>query len=348
MSTSLFSKPFLSNFWAKNKNSIWLASAIRLHRNLKTHHFPHKLSGSFLSDLTQMLKHPIENCPKLKKGHFFFFKDLLPHEKQLLFEYYLSRHNYQSLHGGEGLFVDLSSHMHVLINTKDHIILNCVDTSNHLEEAWNKLMHIENELSQEIEFAFSSKFGFLTSNIGDCGTGLHIDLFLHLPALAHSNQLDDVLEKNASLGHDFSSIYGQSDDFTGDVIVLSNMQTLGLSEEQLIKTMHSYALNLIISEKKARDSIEENPSEMKNKVSKALGTLKHAYQLGVKEAFECLSLCKLGVELDWIKGLPLEMVNELFFSVGKGVLKLNLQDLGSDPSEQRAQLIKREIEKATF
>ncbi len=347
MKTLLSSKNFLSNNWAKNSNSIWLASSMRLYRNLKTHNFPHKLESSFLSELTHMLKHPLENCSQLKKGHFFLMKDLKPDERQLLFEYYLAGHNYQSFHGQEGLFIDSTHNLHVLINTSDHLVLNYVNSSNHLEDIFSKLIHMENELTKEIEFAFSPKFGFLTSSIDDCGTGLNVDIFLHLPALIHMKKIDEQLEKNASHSIFYTSIQGQSDVFLGDLVVLSNQQTLGVSEEQLIKSMHSHALNLIIAEKKARESLKKEPSNLKNNVSKAFGTLKHAYQLDEEEAMHCLSLCKLGVELEWIQNLSVEKINELFFSMGKSSLQLRVSSSEDLPS-QRATLIKKEIEKASL
>ncbi len=348
MKTSLSSKNFLSNNWAKNNNSIWLASSMRLYRNLKTHNFPHKLKSAFLSELTQMLKHPLENCSQLKKGHFFLMKELSPDERQLLFEYYLAGHNYQSFHGEEGLFIDSTHNLHVLVNTTDHLILNYIDSSNHLENIFSKLIHIENELTNEIEFAFSSKFGFLTSNINDCGTGLNVDIFLHLPALIHMKIIDEQLEKNASHTIFYTSIQGQADVFLGDIVVLSNQQTLGISEEQLIKTMHSHALNLIIAEKKMRDHLKKESSNLKNQISKAFGTLKHACQLDEEEAMHCLSLCKLGVELEWIQNLSVEKVNELFFGIGKSTLQLCAANSSGDLHSQRAALIKKEIERASL
>ena len=343
-----FSENFLQKSWAKNKNSIWLASAMRLYRNLKTHHFPHKLKSDFLADLTEMLKHPLLDSKEYKKGEFFLMKNLKPEERQLLFEYYLAGHNYPSFHGNEGLLIDPSTYSHALINTSDHLVLNVIGTSNHLEEMYTKLISIENELSQEIEFAFDTKFGFLTSSIEDCGTGLNIDIFLHLPALIYSEKFDEELEKNGSNTIYYTSIQGEADVFLGDIVVLSNQQTLGISEEQLIKTLHSHALNLIIAEKKKRESLKKSPSSMKDKVSKALGSLKHAYQLSSKEAIEALSLCKLGVELKWIQNLPIEEINQLFFSVRKGLLQPRRKDEKTDLGSIRADYIKTKIKAASI
>lgn len=348
MTTPFFSKAFLSNFWAKNKNSIWLASSLRMHRNLKTHSFPHKLKPSFIPSLSEMLCHPLKKCPLLKKGHFFLMKDLQQDDRQLLFEYYLSRHNYQAFTEGEGLLIDHTHRFHVLMNTTDHLVINVLDETNHLEDAWNRLLSIEYNLSKEIEFAFSPKYGFLTSDFRSCGTGLHVELFFHLPALIYTQQLASYFKEHLPKTISATSFQKDEEHFLGDLVVLSNLQTLAISEETLIKNMHTHALNLIIAEQKTRDQIKKDSfADLKSKISKAFGSLKHAYQLNAMEAFELLSLCKFGVELEIINHVSLEKINELFFSSRKAILALHSEDHSIDLAEHRASYIKQALKKAS-
>lgn len=342
MTTTLPIKSMLTNFWAKNDNAIWLASSLRIERNLKTHLFPHKLSSEYLTDLTQMLIHPLKNCSEFKKGHFFLFKDLKPGDKQLLFEYYLAQKNYHAYQHGEGILFNPNYHSHILINTSDHLVIHFMDPTNHLEQTWNRFIQIENTLCKEIEFAFSSKFGFLTANPHSCGTGLHVDLFLHLPALSHHKKLKEELQKISSKFLSVHSLQGQSDSFLGDIIVLTNRQTLGLSEEQILKIMHNHALNLILAEKKIRS---ENQTELKNLVSKAFGTLKHAFQLEIEETLNHLSLCKLGIELAWIKELEISQINEMIFSIQKEILNSHFHN-SLNIEQSRADYIKTCLENA--
>ncbi len=344
MNATLPIQNMLANFWAKNDNSIWLASSLRILRNLKTHLFPQKLSSEYLSDLTQMLVHPLKHCPEFKKGTLFLFKDLNPKDKQFLFEYYLTHNNYQSYQHGEGLFLDPSFRFHILINTSDHLAIHFIDPTNHLEQTWNKFLQIENTLCHEIEFAFSPKFGFLTANSHNCGTGLHVDLFLHLPALRYQNRLKEELQKISSKSLSIRSLHGHSDHFLGDIVVLTNVQTIGASEEQILKIMHNLALNLILAEKKART---ENQIELKNFVSKAFGTLKHAFQLEIEETLNHLSLCKLGVELGWIRNVEIHQINEMIFSIQKEVLKSFFKD-SPNIGQFRAEYIKKYFDSATL
>lgn len=337
----LASKLPQTQFFAKNGNSIWLASTFKLHRNLKTHFFPHKLNSDFLADLTQMLKTPLMKSSLLKKGSFFSMKDLKPDDRTLLYEYFIPKEDYRAYHSSEGLIVEASKHIHALINTEDHLILHLIDTKNLLEEAWHVLLSFENELSKEIEFAFSQRFGFLTSDLKKCGTGLEISLIFHLPALIQSGEIVEHLEKIQANSIQVSSFFGEKESYLGDLILISNKQKINLSEEQIIKSLHSCALTLMIAEKKKREEILRHPNHaLKNDVSKAFGTLKHACQLDVKEALSLISLCKLGVELKWIKNITSEAINELFFSLRKGILQIKNKGSKNDLSEFRSSYIK--------
>jgi len=169
-------------------------------------------------------------------------KDLNPDERQLLYEYFTPTKDYSAFHGSEGLIVEPKGHLHALINTEDHLILNFVDEKNHLEEAWHTLLSLENELSKEIEFAFSQKFGFLTSDLKKCGTGLEVSLILHLPALIHTDALEQQLEKMNFQVADITSFLGEHDSIKEelskediDLEILDNGKLIIKAEKKLEK-----------------------------------------------------------------------------------------------------------------
>lgn len=336
----------LAHFWAKNKNNIWLTSSFKLSRNLKTHLFPHKLSPSFLKDLTKMLKEPLLKSSLFKKGFFYSMKDLKSDDFQLLYEYFIPKKDYRAYREEQGLIISPNHRYHALINAEDHLTIHYVDSQNQLEKGLKLLLNYESELSKEIEFAFSPKYGFLTSSLKNCGTALEISALLHLPALIHTDTFYEHLGTINSSSFETTSFLGEPDSFLGDLVTLSNKQKINLSEEQLIKSLHSGVLDLVIAEKNVRKkNLEKEKSPLKNKISKAYGTLKHACELDIKEALSLLSLCKLGVELGWIKNISLEKMNELFFSIRKAFLQ-QLNSSNESLSEFRASHIKKILKSA--
>ncbi len=339
----------LKSPWAHNDHSIWLATQFQLRRNLKAHLFPHKLESKKQLELTKMLELPLSKCTLFKKGFFCLMKDLSADEKLFLYEYYLQAHSYHSMHHAEGLYVSPKHHIHALTNSEDHLVLHMIDTKNELEKAWNTFLKLEHELSKELEFAFDPHFGFLTSDLKRCGTALKVEIFLHLPVLIQTSTLSKHLSQLNTQTVSWTSLSNDPSSFVGNLLILSNYQTLGISEEMLIKNLQTNALNLILAERKARETIAlSKTTAIKDLVNKAFGTLKHALKLDVIEALNLISLCKLGIEMNWVQNISVSSINELMFLVRKGSMGLQATAKDADSAELRAKLISKKLEMASI
>jgi protein arginine kinase len=326
--SELLSIPFFtSKPWFENSNSIWMSSHFELHRNLDKHFFPHKLEPAFQKKLSLMLAQTLLSSPLLKRWKVFSMFNLNPMEKQLLYEYYFSKKDFVQFRDHELILIDPEGSSHISINMEDHLLFSKLDFNENLEETWTYLLKIESSLAKSLEFAFSPKFGFGTSDPNKCGTGLCIRTSLHLPALIHLGLLADKIQKANSNFFDLSGFGGDLVETLGDLIIISNRQTLGLSEETLLKNIRRLTLELFIAEKITREQLSKDQSILlKDKVGKGFGILKHATKLSLTEALSGLSLCKLGLEMDWLKGISIQEINRLFYTVRKSYLQLNFPD----------------------
>lgn len=341
MSSPSIDQQLQKHHWSLTSHPIWLASQIKLKRNLKSHNFPHKLDPKQQLELTKMLHYSFRHCSSLKGGLFCLLKDLSSSQKLYLYEYYLQAHNYHGMHHSEAIFAIPDQKVHLLINGDEHLSLQLISTENQLENAWKNLLNIEHELSNELGFAFDSTLGYLTSDFKQCGTGLEISLFLHLPALIHSEMLLKIL--NGKLVK-INSLSNDPNSFIGHLVIISNQQTIGLSEESIFQNLQAVAIELLAAEKKARQEIEEtNALPLKNLANKSFGTLKHALKLDVVEALDALSLVKLGLEMGWLQGVASRKITELMWNIRKG--GLYQQSLEGDLTTHRAKLIQKVVNK---
>lgn len=341
---------FKSKPWFANSNSIWMLTNFELHRNLKNHFFPHCLEAEFAEKLGEMMKQALLSCPLLKKSQAFQASSLNPHEKQLLYEYFLPRKAFIQLHSGETFILDNSGRSYMTLQFEDHLHFHKLDTEERLEETWTELLKLECHLSESLEFAYSPKFGFTTANHKLCGTGLIIQTFLHLPALIHLNKLNEVLQKANKTFFNIQGFGGSLESILGDLVLVSNRHTLGISEETLLKNIRRVTLELIMAEKSLRGQLTSQETQaLKDLIGKAFGSLRHSSQLSLKESLSYLSLCKLGVELGWIKGITLEEINTLFFSVRKGFLSLYYPKVPEDElAKKRSDFLHKKIDLMTF
>lgn len=328
------------NPWKNNENPIWIASTLQLYRNVSKYLFPGKLESGKQAQLLTLLQKVVLETPLLNKPQAYSAKGMTPVEKQFLFEHFLSTEGFQEAHGNEGFIVDLSGQFLLTINLKDHLHIQVTDCKGELENAWNHLVKIETEIGKSIDYAFSSRFGFLTAHTYHCGTGFVARTLVHVPALVHTDTLKAVLDKELEEDVASSGMQGDQAEFIGDIVSLYNNVTLGVSEEDILKAVRASSTKLMVAEKSARSQLKaQNASTIKNKVSRAYGLIIHSYQLETQEALNALSLCKLAIDIGWLEGIDHKKLNELLFTTRRGHLSLDTKIEQEDITKKRAELL---------
>lgn len=321
--------------WEKEINPIWLATSFLLHRNLAKYNFPPKMNDRQLEQTLSTLKERLLKSTSLQSPHFLSPVDMSTLAREFLYEHFLCLEGFQNTLTGQGFVVDETGHFLAELNIQNHLQIQLTDCQGSWEKAWNTLSQIETEMGTFVDFAFSPKFGYLTAEPFLCGTGLTVRAYLHVPALIHTDQLQEVLLKQKEEGITVAGMSGNLEDIIGDLIVINNTFTLGINEESVIHSIHSMAMKVMAMEKSLRAHlITENNASIKDFVSRAFGLLLHSYQLQIKEALGALSLMKLGLQLDWISGITDAKLNTLFFQCRRAHLLHSLGDLQlSDPQE---------------
>lgn len=304
----------LQSPWKEEQQSVWLATSLKMTRNFSKFKFPHKLDKVRELQVGALVYDAIKQCPELKDPQQFRSDEIGPLEKEYLLEHFLVTDGlHKAHHGGEGFLIDQSGSFLGLTNIDNHLQIQLTDTTQELEKSWNRLIKIEECIGKSIEYAYNSRFGYLNATPQLSGTGLQITLFLHIPAVIHTGELPELLEKEREEEIEVSGLQGSATEMIGDILVARNKCTLGLTEEYIITLLRMWATRAVIAELGIRKKINTNEL-LKNKVGRALGLLTHSYQLETIEALNAFSLVKLGIELGWISSKePLNM-NQIFFN----------------------------------
>lgn len=335
--------------WIDNDNNIWIASTLKLFRNIAKFKFPGKLDSTGRAQCISLVEGALEKISSLKDLTVIKAEDSNPQEKEFIYEHFLSKENYLHAHSGEAFIIDDTGEILLTLNIRDHIHLQLTDCKGELEETWNRLINMEADLGESIEYSFNSKFGFLSSDPEHCGTGLLAHIYMHVPALILTSQLKEMLEKQENNGVKITGLQSDESRLIGDIVALHNEQTLGLTTDDIISNMHSAATNFLIAEKSCRTKIKnENSPSIRDKISRAFGLLLHSYRLETQEALEALSLCKLGIDLDWITGIDHKAINNLFFNCRRAHLQEQFkEEITKDHlPEKRSELVKAVLKKA--
>lgn len=337
------------NLWAQNNNPIWLASTVRLFRNIEKFKFPVKLDGDRRKQIVSLLSKEFQGMEQLNKPNLFKAEELSSLEKEYLVEHFLSNQSFHSTGSGEAFIIDASGEKMISLNLRNHVQFESIDTNSELETTWNQLVKLETSLGKNISYSYSSKFGFLTADPTQCGTGLSVTVFLQLSGLIHMEMIDGILEKMVDESFVVTGIQGSPTEIIGDVIVIQNNYTLGVTEENIIGAVRSLATKLLLEEHAIRTQIKnKNNSEIKDKISRAFGILIHSYQIEAVEALNAISLLKLGVDLGWLEGINMIQLNELFFNCRRAHLLCQFENKipQEDIQHKRSEFIHKALKDA--
>lgn len=300
--------PFFNTegIWKKDKDSIWFGSSLTLVRNLEKYHFPEKLPIESGRQLTSFLSKGLMESPLMKGPKTIRLNEIQSIDSEFFNEHFLLGDSSTAPKEYPAYVVDEGGEFIASINCQDHLRLQYTTSEENLDKTWEKLLSLETFLSGLMTFSFSERFGFLTSDSSECGTGLVIKIYLHLPALIHAQKLEETLERLSFEGIETSGLLGDHQ-LIGDIAVFENLYKIGVTEELLISSMRSLATKLSFEEKALRKSIkaqsESETTEIRDKISRAFAILLHSYQIEAIEAFNSLSLLKLGVDLGFVEGV---------------------------------------------
>lgn len=345
----------LSSPWEKNSNSIWLASALTLNRNIEKFAFPLKLESKKRKQILEAVNKEVFKLKEFKSGISLVSEETTPNEKEFLHEHFLTPQTFHQAHSGEGFIVDKAGQFFVAVNFQDHLLLRMINCDTELEDDWNQLMKIEMSLGKAIKYAYSEKFGFMTADPFACGTGLSVSTYLQLPALIHTGEIEEFLHSHQDNSIKVTGLQGEivqgTQENIGDVVVIENNYTLGVTEENILSSVRSFGTKLLVLEKSIRKKIKENEkdyTELKDTVSRAYGLLIHSYQIEAIEAMDEISLLKLALDLGWISGVTIEQLNDLFFNCRRAHLVRHFkEDISqADLPHKRAEYIHKTLKKA--
>ena len=200
----------------------------------------------------------------------------------------------------------------VMVNEEDHLRLQGLLSGLRLKEAWNLVDRLDEELGQELPYAYHHEFGFLTSCPTNVGSGLRASVLVHLPGLVLTKEIGKVVQGLGQVGLTFRGLYGEGSEVVGNFFQLSNQTTLGKSEEELVDHLDKIIRQVIQYEDQARQVLlRDAPQVTEDKIWRAYGLLRYARSLPFEELMNLLSGIRLGVGLKLLPELRVYTLNKL-------------------------------------
>ena len=197
-----------------------------------------------------------------------------------------------------GLILSEDESVSIMINENDHLKIQSVRSGNNMREAFKVSDRIDNYFDCELRYAYSEKYGFLTSSTADVGTRLKVIYMLSLPALAMSSKIQTIRDEVGKFGVSIDPIVSESGKSSSLMFGISNRRTLGLSENDIIENVDQITSQIVELERKRRESMLENErTDLEDKIYRSYGVLRYARKITLDDALMLLAQLKFGSDL---------------------------------------------------
>ena len=324
-----------------NNSDVVLFSKIRLARNLADTPFPGRMNNEVRKNVSKKVYAAIKSSELANEFDMISLSDLSAAkaasycEKQLISKEHLKNKETASF------MLSKNEDVSIMLCEEDHIRINTFEAGQNLEEAYKKADKIDDTFISKLKLAYSDRLGFLTASPINLGTGLKASFTLHLPALANNNSIYRLSSMVGKLGLSLRELYKGG---AGDIYILSNQVSLGISEKSAIDNVNAICDQIVKQERSAREELKGN-IEFEDKIYRTLGILKTARKLEIDEFLNSLSLVRLGISLGYFD-IDYKTIGEMLFELQNASLIDSAEaELSQSMCEKlRAQIVREKLE----
>ncbi len=332
--------------WKAGDNlDIAVSTRVRIARNFKDTIFPNRAVDVVLENVCLEVCKAVINSNSYISNEFdyIYMGNLSEAEKEKLIEKHLISPNLANKKAAAGALINKSEQISIMINEEDHIRIQCILPGLSLEDAYDMADKIDDLLEENVNFAYDDKLGYLTACPTNLGTGIRMSVMLHLPAMAITNNIGSVLRTAGRYGLTIRGIYGEGTESMGDLYQISNQNSLGMTEKEILLNVKAVTKGVIKRERELRKMLFENDNPaIKDKIMRSYGVLKYAEKIDVREAMQLLSVIRLGADMGIIKDLEIEKINNLIKNIHPALLRdvIDIDEENKNIDIKRAEHIK--------
>lgn len=322
-------------------SDVIVSSRIRLARNIKEFPFQLKMTKEDKEKLIEKVKFI---SPSIGYGlKFFHLKDMDDITKMALVEkHIISPEIALNKEQEEAILINKEENICIMLNEEDHIRLQVFTSGLDLQNTLNLAIELDEKLDELLGFSYKKEYGYLTACPTNVGTGLRASVMVHLPALKITGNLSKVLHIVNNFGMTIRGSYGEESRAKSDIYQISNNQTLGMTETEIVANLENITKKVVEQERLARKYLTKNSDELEDKVYRSYGILTNARKLSSEECDSLLSDVKLGTDLGIISELNDKKVKELILDTKPASLQKRVGKLleVKERDKQRAETVR--------
>lgn len=295
-----------------------ISTRCRIARNLADFPFPVKLSEDDLQRVNSLVYDAFNDNPIY---HYIDFNTISFPGKEILIDKNIIKGNKDF--SCSAVVLDENESTTCLVNEKDHIKIASLVSGLDCEKAMENTYKVDEFLQQKLQFAASYEFGYLTSYLKDCGTGMKITLRVFIPGIVMTGKFDSVIslvqEKNLCIQPVYK-VDGSTNFASCIFDIFPGSSSRGTELDQLAASQ-SIGLLILKTERKIRSEFaDNNPTIVHNFVNRSYAKAMYSLLLSYEDAVNVISGIKWGLQLGVIEGITDDELNALYYRTKHGHL----------------------------
>lgn len=322
------------------ESDVAISTRIRFSRNINGYSF--NLSSDELENLENKIKESIYEIGyglkylRIKDMDQITKISLL--EKNLVTEEFLNKNQDR-----KSILINDEENICIMIGEEDHLKIQVYSAGLELENTLNLAIELDKKIEEVLGYCVSKKYGYLTAYPSNLGTGLKASVMLHLPALRKTNNIKKVLQVISNFGVEVKGVSSKEGKLIGDIYQISNKQTLGITEEEIVKNIKVIAEKIIKNERQARKYLANEGIDLEDEIYRSFGIFTNCKKITEEETIELLSNIKLGVDLGILREVTDLQIQSLYLYTKPANMQKRLgETLGKIEQEvKRAEIIKQ-------
>ncbi len=296
------------------ERGVVVSTRVRLARNIAGHPFPGKLGDEEAKKIIADVRNAVESSAV---GTHFRWHDLA-NESELAARSLMERHliSPEMLQTGRtrGALISDDGAVSIMINEEDHLRIQVIYPGLCIREAYEAADKIDDLINERLAYSFDKDLGYLTHCPTNLGCAMRASVMMHLPRLTESGAMEGLITSAQKIGYTVRGMYGEGSEASFGVYQISNQESLGVSEDEIVKGLSSVVGQIIEKERKISENEEKrDPDAKRDKVFRAIGTLGHAVIISTNEALALLFEMRGGIPK--IVNVDYDEIDELIWRV---------------------------------
>ncbi|MEW5993675.1 MAG: ATP--guanido phosphotransferase, partial [Candidatus Zixiibacteriota bacterium] len=273
--------------WLSGKGEealVVLSSRVRLARNVAGCKFPTSADSETKNRVVSYFDSACSRSDLLSSGQFIRAPDVSNLDRDFLIERHLISPGFFDGETTKALFIDSDERVSIMVNEEDHLRIQVLAPGLDPKGAYELASKYDAEVGQFLEYEYDADFGYLTACPTNAGTGMRASALIHLPGLVLTREIERVISHITRSGLVVRGFYGEGSDVLGNLFQLSNQNTLGTTEDEIVQHLARITREVVESEATARQRLVDEAADMiEDKIWRAYGILKNARVLSSEE-----------------------------------------------------------------